>query len=194
MYSIRPSDHARNIAPISAPVWVVDAGEIPYQTIVGPVCAVAAVLTADAAAVTALALALGARRSRTGHAAMPRPRTQRPKPVEVFFMSCFSAEGRRSTRHGTPRAEGFRNRVGAIRPEPGSSPPGGCRQRACRRDFPRSTRTRGVRCREGRGSGAEPPNPGDIARAGLASRHDLRPHHAGTHVTAPAYPMAVSGT
>jgi hypothetical protein len=36
-------------------------GEIPYHTIVGPVCAVAAVLTADAAAVTALALALGAR-------------------------------------------------------------------------------------------------------------------------------------
>jgi hypothetical protein len=34
---------------------------IPYHTIVGPDCAVAAVPTADAAAVTALAFALGAR-------------------------------------------------------------------------------------------------------------------------------------
>jgi hypothetical protein len=34
---------------------------VPYHTIVGPVCAVAAVLTADAAAVATLAFALGAR-------------------------------------------------------------------------------------------------------------------------------------
>jgi hypothetical protein len=58
----------------------------PYHTIVGPVCAVAAVLTAEAAAVTALALALGARLLTKGYARAAVAATQSPKPVEMFFM------------------------------------------------------------------------------------------------------------
>jgi hypothetical protein len=61
-------------------------GDIPYHTIVGSTCAVAAVPTATAA-VTALAFALGARLLTKGYARAAAAATQRPKPVEIFFMS-----------------------------------------------------------------------------------------------------------
>jgi hypothetical protein len=46
---------------LAVPLLPTVAFVTPYHTIVGPVCPVAVVLTADAAAVTALAFAFGAR-------------------------------------------------------------------------------------------------------------------------------------
>jgi hypothetical protein len=47
---------------------------------------VAALLMEDAAAVTALAFALGARLLTKGYARAAVAATQSPKPVEIFFM------------------------------------------------------------------------------------------------------------
>ena len=57
----------------------------PYQTMVGTACAVAAVLTA-ATAVTALALALGARLLTKGYARAAAATMASPVPVEMFLM------------------------------------------------------------------------------------------------------------